>query len=332
MSKKILVTGGAGYVGSHACKALKQAGYEPITFDNLKRGHKEFVKFGPLIHGDLLNRNQIKAAFEAHQIESVMHFAALAQVGESVQEPERYYENNVLGTLNLLHSMREKKINRFIFSSTCATYGIPTTVPIPDSHPQNPISPYGETKLLVEKMLRDFHTAYGLRSVSLRYFNAAGADPDAEIGECHQPETHLIPILLDVAIEKRKSFKIFGQDYNTKDGTCIRDYIHVCDLADAHLKSLQWLESQNACEGLNLSTNQGYSVKEVRASAERITNRRIPFEISERRPGDPDSLVGLSNRAQDLLKWKPKSSSIDQIIESAWKWHQKKDSIVKPSR
>lgn len=327
-NRKVLVTGGAGYVGSHACYALKKAGYEPITFDHLKKGHRELVRFGPLEVGDLGNRNEVETLFETHSFEAVLHFAALTEVKESMEEPARYYENNVLGTLNLLYAMRKFQVNRIVFSSTAATYGAPQTDLIRDDAPQVPMNPYGETKHLVEKMLKDFHQAYGLRSISLRYFNAAGALADQHLGEAHFPESHLIPLLLDTAQGKRDAFTLFGDDYATEDGSCVRDFIHVNDLASAHVLALEYLNEHSVCEGLNCSTEQGYSVKQVHALAETITQKPIPLKIGPRRAGDPPRLVGDAKRTRELLNWKASQSDLKTIIESAWAWHQIKDQII----
>lgn len=292
----ILVTGGAGYIGSHACKALAKAGHTPITYDNLVYGHRWAVKWGPLEEGDIADRDRLSEVIAKYQPVAVMHFAAYAYVGESVQDPGKYYRNNVAGTLTLLEVMRDLGIDKFIFSSTCATYGIPESVPIREDHPQRPINPYGASKLMIERMLQDFDVAHGLRSISLRYFNAAGADPDGEIGEAHDPETHLIPLVLDAAAGKRTAITVFGDDYETPDGTCIRDYIHVADLADAHVLALKALEDGAKTTAYNLGNGHGFSVKEVIETAERVAGKTVPVEIGQRRPGDPAKLVGDSTR------------------------------------
>jgi UDP-glucose-4-epimerase GalE len=320
--RKVLVTGGAGYVGSHAAKALSQAGYTPVVFDNLVYGHRDAVRFGPLVEGDLLDRSALAEVFRDFQPEAVLHFAAYAYVGESVSDPGKYYRNNVLGSLNLLDAARENSVNRIVFSSTCATYGNPIETPITESHPQSPINPYGQSKLMVERMLRDYDFAYGIRSVALRYFNAAGADESGELGEDHSPETHLIPLVLDAAIGQRESITVHGRDYPTSDGTCVRDYVHVTDLADAHVRSLRYLEAGGASSAFNLSTGTGCSVEEVIQSARRVTGRDIHVVEGSRRIGDPPALVGDATQAQRELNWSPQYRDIDSIIASAWRWHQ----------
>ncbi len=319
----ILITGGAGYIGSHVNKKLNEKGYETLVFDNLVYGHKEFVRWGKLILGDLGNLEQIRLVFAKYPISAVMHFAAFAYVGESVINPQKYYLNNVKNTLNLLQVMLENNVEYFIFSSTCATYGIPQKIPIPEDHPQNPINPYGRSKLMVERILEDYSKAYGLRYVSLRYFNAAGADPECEIGEWHEPETHLIPSVLDVAIGKSESIKVFGTDYPTPDGTCIRDFIHVSDLADAHILALEHLIKGGKSDVFNLGNGNGFSVLEVIKAAEEVTKRKIKFIKSDRRPGDPPILVGSSKKAKNILGWSLKYHDLSLIIETAWEWHKK---------
>ena len=319
----ILVCGGAGYIGSHINKQLHKEGYETIVFDNLIYGHKEAVKWGKLVVGDLKNMDEIEAVFKNNQIDAVFHFAAYAYVGESVDHPEKYYYNNVANTLNLLHVMMKYGCNKIIFSSTCATYGEPEKVPITEDMPQNPINPYGATKLMVERIFQDYHKAYGLQYVVLRYFNAAGADPDGEIGESHNPETHIIPLVLDAASGKRPDIKVFGTDYDTPDGSCIRDYIHVYDLATAHLLALHHLEAGKESQFFNLGNEKGTSVLEVVDSVERVTRRNLKVTLTDRRPGDPAKLVGSSQKAQEVLGWKPIYGDIDVIVEHAWKWHEK---------
>lgn len=318
---KILVTGGAGYIGSHACKALALAGYTPISYDNLVYGHRWAVKWGPLEEGDISDRDRLNKVIAKYQPAAVMHFAAYAYVGESVQDPGKYYRNNVAGTLTLLEAMRDHGVNKFIFSSTCATYGVPESVPIREDHPQHPINPYGASKLMIERMLQDFDAAHGLRSISLRYFNAAGADPDCEIGEAHHPETHLIPLVLGAAAGIRPAIIVFGDDYDTPDGTCIRDYIHVTDLADAHVLALKALELGTRTKAYNLGNGQGFSVKQVIATAEAVTKKKVPVEMSERRPGDPAELVGHAALAQKELHWTPRYADLSAILLTAWKWH-----------
>ena len=321
---KVLVTGGAGYVGSHACKALKLKGHEPTVFDNLVYGHRDFVKWGPLVQGDLLDARSVEAVFRSGRFDALMHFAAYTYVGESVDDPAKYYRNNVAGTLNLLDCARSSGVDKVVFSSTCATYGVPVKVPIPEDHPQSPINPYGQTKLTVERMLADFDGAYGLKSVCLRYFNAAGADPEAEIGEAHDPETHLIPLVLDAAIGRRPCITVYGSDYETPDGTCIRDYIHVTDLAQAHCLALEYLAGGGRSAAFNLGCGTGYSVKEVIDAAVKVTGKVIPQKTGQRRPGDPPRLVGSSAKAKNVLGWAPKHSDIETIISDAWRWHLKR--------
>lgn len=319
----ILIIGGAGYIGAHINKQLNINGYETIVFDNLSYGHESFVKWGIFEYGDLGNINDIRKIFRKYSITAVMQFAAFTYVGESVKDPQKYYINNVCNTLNLIKVMLEFNVKTLVFSSTCATYGNPIEIPITETHPQNPISPYGHGKLMVETILLDYSNAYNLKYVSLRYFNAAGADPDSEIGELHNPETHLIPLILDAAIGKRDNIKIFGTDYKTPDGTCIRDYIHVTDLADAHLKALQYLENGGESDNFNLGNGNGFSVLEVIEKAREITGKEIVAIEEKRRQGDPPILVGSSNKARNILKWKPKYEDLTKIIETAWNWHKK---------
>ncbi|OED30503.1 UDP-glucose 4-epimerase GalE [Methanosphaera sp. WGK6] len=319
----ILIVGGAGYIGSHVNKSLNEAGYETIVLDNLSYGHEESVKWGRLCNCDLSNIDDVDEVFNKYDISAVMHFSSFIDVGESVTNPEKYYNNNVVNTMNLLHVMLKHNVKKFIFSSTCATYGIPQKIPLVEDHPQNPINPYGWTKLMVERILKDYDTAYGLKSVILRYFNASGADASGIIGEWHNPETHLIPLILDAAIGKRENIKIFGTDYDTPDGTCIRDYIHVTDLADAHIKSLQYLEKNNESNQFNLGNGQGFSVKEVIESVKEVTNKEFQVIETERREGDPAILIGSSKKAKETLGWNPQYTDIKQIIETAWNWHKK---------
>ncbi|MGB5830370.1 MAG: UDP-glucose 4-epimerase GalE [Thiohalocapsa sp.] len=321
-SKSILVTGGAGYIGSHACQALARSGYLPITYDNLVYGHRWAVRWGPLEEGDIGDRARLGAVIDQYQPAAVMHFAAYAYVGESVLDPGKYYRNNVAGSLTLLEAMRDHQISRFIFSSSCATYGIPEQTPIGEEHPQRPINPYGASKLMIERMLGDFDVAHGLRSIALRYFNAAGADPGAEIGEAHDPETHLIPLVLDAAAGARPAITIHGSDYDTPDGTCVRDYIHVTDLAQAHVLALQVLEQGGSSTSYNLGNGQGFTVREVIEHATRITRRDIPLIIGPRRAGDPARLVGDAHRARRELGWQPRHADLDEILVTAWRWHQ----------
>ena len=319
----ILVTGGLGYIGSHVNKELNKRGYETVIVDNLVCGHKEFAKWGIFEFCDLSNIEGMRKIFSKYPISAVMHFAAFAYVGESMKDPQKYYFNNLVNTLNLLKIMREYRVNNFIFSSSCTVYGIPMETPIREDHFPNPINTYGKTKLAVEKILEDYDRAYDLKYVSLRYFNASGADPDCEIGEWHEPETHLIPITLDVALGKRDCVEIYGIDYPTSDGTCIRDYIHVNDLADAHILALDYLISKSTSDVFNLGNGKGISVKEVINRAEAVTGAKIKTADFPKRPGDPPVLMAGSEKAKRVLAWKPKNNSIDIILATAWEWHQK---------
>jgi UDP-glucose-4-epimerase GalE len=315
----ILVTGGAGYVGSHACKALTAKGYVPITYDNLSRSSPSAVKWGPLEKGDIADGQQLRAVLEKYRPRALMHFAAYAYVGESVEQPLLYYGNNFTGTAVLLQTLVDYYCIPIVFSSSCATYGLPEHVPIAEDHPQRPINPYGHSKLFVERMLADLHNACGLPWIALRYFNAAGADPDGEIGEAHDPETHLIPLVL-AAARTGTPVRIFGNDYDTADGSCVRDYIHVSDIADAHVLALEYLlNGGNSC-ALNLANARGYSVKEVIAAAEAVCGRTVPSEVAARRPGDPPVLIGDASRAHVLLGWRPTRSNLEMQIADAWKW------------
>ena len=323
MSRSILVTGGAGYVGSHACKALAAAGYQPVAYDNLSRGHRAAVRWGPLVEGDLHDADRLVATLRDHRIAAVMHFAAFAYVGESVVAPELYYSNNLGGTLTLLGAMRRAEVERIIFSSTCAIYGVPAALPIRETSPAAPLNPYGDTKLAIERALHWYRAAHGLGYVALRYFNAAGADPDGEIGENHDPETHLMPLALRAALGSGEPLQIYGTDYPTRDGTAIRDYIHVDDLADAHVRALVHLAAGGDSTALNLGTGSGYSVKEIVAAVERISGRRLPRREVGRRPGDPPELVADPSLAKSLLGWEPRLSDLDQIITTALAWEQR---------
>jgi len=318
----ILVTGGAGYIGSHTNKELNRAGYETVVLDNLIYGHEDFLKWGAFEKVDLRDLSGITDIFESYSIETVMHFAAFTNVEESVENPQEYYLNNLRNTLNLLQVMLEFKVKKLVFSSTCATYGNPIEIPLTENHPQNPINPYGRGKFMVEQVLKDYNSAYALRYVSLRYFNAAGADPEGEVGERHNPETHLIPQILDAAIGRREDIKIFGTDYDTPDGTCIRDYIHVTDLADAHLKALKYLEAGGKSQVFNLGNDNGFSVREVIETARKVTGKEIKVTETDRRQGDPPILVGSSQKAKELMGWKPKYDDLSQIIRTAWQWHK----------
>jgi UDP-glucose-4-epimerase GalE len=318
----VLVTGGAGYVGSHAARSLSNAGHDVWVYDNLVFGHRGAVAPGRLIEGDLLDRPKLEATLKARKIDAVMHFAAFAYVGESVTDPGKYYHNNVVGTLSLMDAMRAVGVRRIVFSSTCATYGEPESVPIRETQSQNPINPYGYTKLVIERALSDYAKAYGWGYAALRYFNAAGASADGDLGEDHDPETHLIPLVLQVALGQREHITIFGDKLPTPDGTCIRDYIHVDDLASAHISALERLEPGTEFK-CNLGTGQGTSVKEVVDACRRITGHEIPAVIAGPRAGDPPALVADAGLARSELGWTPRFTSIAPIVESAWRWHQK---------
>lgn len=318
---KIIVTGGAGYIGSHVCKILAAKGFEPIVFDNLSRGNRWAVKWGPLEVGDIADSATLGRVLEQYRPAAVMHFAAYAYVGESVENPLLYYGNNVTGTAALLQTILDFQALPFVFSSTCSTYGVPEVIPIPENHPQRPINPYGFSKLVVERMLADLNTARGLRSVALRYFNAAGADPDGEIGEAHEPETHLIPLVL-AAARDGNPVDVFGDDYDTADGTCVRDYIHVLDIAEAHVRALEYLMNGGASCSLNLANARGYSVKEVIATAERVSGKPIRVRMTRRRAGDPAILVGSYERARAIIGWEPTRSDLEIQIKDAWNWMQ----------
>ncbi|WP_170529520.1 UDP-glucose 4-epimerase GalE [Ruegeria arenilitoris] len=318
----ILVTGGAGYIGSHACKALAQAGYVPVTYDNLVTGWQDAVKFGPFEQGDLLDRARLEQVFAKYQPAAVMHFAALSQVGEAMSEPGRYWRNNVTGSLSLIEAAVAAGCLDFVFSSTCATYGDHDNVVLDETTPQHPLNAYGASKRAIEDILRDFEQAHGLNHVIFRYFNVAGADPDGDVGEFHRPETHLVPLLLDAIDGKRDALTVYGTDYDTPDGTCIRDYVHVCDLVDAHVLGLRWLEQGKGSRVFNLGTGTGFSVKEVIAQSHSVTNREVPFITGPRRAGDCTKLVSGSTRAEAELGWRPKRSRLEVMIADAWRWHQ----------
>lgn len=317
----VLVTGGAGYIGSHACKALKAAGYTPVTYDNLVTGWRDAVKFGPFEEGDLLDRARLDAVFEMYRPVAVLHFAALSQVGESVHQPGRYWRNNFDGSLNLVEAMLQAGCKRIVFSSTCATFGDQDNVVLNEDSVQMPTNPYGRSKRAIEDMLQDFATSEGLESVIFRYFNVAGADPEAEVGEFHQPETHLVPLILDAIEGKRASLSVFGTDYDTPDGTCIRDYVHVVDLVDAHVLGLRWLLDGKGSSKFNLGSGDGFSVREVMKIAAEVTGQAVPSEDAPRREGDCAKLVSGSERAERVLGWTPRRSTLPQMIADAWRWH-----------
>ncbi len=317
----ILVTGGAGYIGSHTVKALLLEGRDVVVFDSLELGHRDAVLGGELVEGNLLDKDAVDAVFNKYSIDAVVHFAAYASVGDSMVSPDKYFTNNIEGGLNLVNAMREHGVGRIIFSSSAATYGEPMGVPIDESHPQNPTNPYGETKLMFEKILKWYDVAYGIKSVSLRYFNAAGADPEGKIGEDHTPEGHLIPIILQTLLGQRENVKVFGCDWDTPDGTCVRDYIHVTDLADAHLRALAALERGAETGAYNLGNGDGQSVKQMIDAAEEVTGKKVPWMAAPRRPGDPAKLVASSKKLKNELGWQPKYPDVRTIIEHAWRWH-----------
>ncbi|WP_137700982.1 UDP-glucose 4-epimerase GalE [Marimonas lutisalis] len=318
----VLVTGGAGYIGSHACKALKAAGFMPVTFDNLSTGWEQAVKFGPFEKGDLLDRGRLDEVFVEHEPVAVMHFAALSQVGESMSLPGKYWRNNVTGSQNLIEASIAAGCKHFVFSSTCATYGDQDNVVLDEESPQFPINAYGKSKRSIEDMLADFEASDGLQSVIFRYFNVAGADPEAEVGEFHQPETHLIPLILDAVAGRRDALIVHGTDYDTPDGTCIRDYVHVMDLVEAHILGLQWLRDGKGSRVFNLGTGSGFSVREVMDEAAKVTGREVPHTEGPRRAGDCTRLVSGSVRAGTELGWRPDRSTMAQMVEDAWRWHQ----------
>ncbi|MCU1384625.1 MAG: galE [Acidobacteria bacterium] len=315
------MTGGAGYIGSHAAKGLQRAGYRVVVLDNLQAGHRAAAKFGELVEADITDTAAVREALRRHEIFGVMHFAAFLDVGESVREPAKYYRNNVGGALSVLEAMAAESVKHFVFSSTCATYGEPLETPIAETHPQNPINSYGESKLAVERALPHFATAYGLRYVALRYFNASGADPDGEIGEDHSPEIHLIPRAIEAATGGR-GLQVFGDDYPTPDGTCLRDYIHVTDLADAHVKALESIASDGPSTAYNLGTGRPHSVREVIDTVARVTGRPVPWTLAPRRPGDPAVLYAAPDKARRALQWTPKLGDLETIVRTAWDWHR----------
>ncbi|MFJ6324477.1 MULTISPECIES: UDP-glucose 4-epimerase GalE [unclassified Rhizobium] len=318
----VLVVGGAGYIGSHTCLDLANKGFQPVVYDNFSNGHREFVKWGPAEEGDIRDRARLDEVLAKYKPAAILHFAALIEVGESVKDPVSFYENNVIGTLTLLSAAQAAGVNAFVFSSTCATYGLPQSVPLDESHRQVPINPYGRTKYIVEQALADYDQYKGLRSVVLRYFNAAGADFEGRIGEWHTPETHAIPLAIDAALGRRQGFKVFGSDYDTRDGTCVRDYIHVLDLADAHVRAVEYLLRGGDSVALNLGTGTGTTVKELLGTIETVSNRPFPVEYVGRREGDSTTLVANNDKARDILGWSPQYD-LTRIIESAWNWHAK---------
>ncbi|UIJ39116.1 UDP-glucose 4-epimerase GalE [Desulfobaculum bizertense] len=318
---RILVTGGAGYIGSHTCKALSAAGFEPVTVDSMVRGHEWAVQWGPLVKADIRDVDAMTATFEKYRPAAVIHFAAFIEVGESVADPATFYDNNVWGTLCLLRAMQRGNCPNIVFSSSAAVYGTPEQTPIREDHPLNPINPYGRTKLMMEQIMADFDPAYGTHHVALRYFNAAGADPDGGIGEAHNPETHLVPLAIGSALKTRGHLKVFGQDYDTPDGTCVRDYVHVSDLAQAHVASVRYLLDGGKSTALNLGTGTGNSVLEIIEAVHRAGGVDVPYENAARRAGDPARLVATSTKAQSVLGWEPKYTDIDTIVQTAWRWH-----------
>ncbi|NTG09301.1 UDP-glucose 4-epimerase GalE [Rhizobium rhizogenes] len=318
----VLVVGGAGYIGSHTCLDLANKGFQPVVYDNFSNGHREFVKWGPAEEGDIRDRARLDEVLAKYKPAAILHFAALIEVGESVKDPVSFYENNVIGTLTLLSAAQAAGIGAFVFSSTCATYGLPQSVPLDESHRQVPINPYGRTKYIVEQALADYDQYKGLRSVVLRYFNAAGADFEGRIGEWHTPETHAIPLAIDAALGRRQGFKVFGSDYDTRDGTCVRDYIHVLDLADAHVRAVEYLLRGGESVALNLGTGTGTTVKELLGAIETVSERPFPVEYVGRREGDSTTLVANNDKARDILGWSPQYD-LSRIIESAWNWHAK---------
>jgi UDP-glucose-4-epimerase GalE len=317
----ILVTGGAGYIGSHTAKLLAARGHHPVVFDDLSQGHEWAVKWGPLAAGSLLDPDRLRDVFQQHAIEAVVHFAASALVGESMSNPSKYFRNNTVGTLNLLDAMRAAGVGTIVFSSTCATYGDPIRVPIDETHPQAPVNPYGESKLMVEKMLRWYGVAHGLKWIALRYFNAAGADPDGEIGEDHDPESHLIPLVIGAAMGTRPPVTVFGSDYPTPDGAAIRDYVHVADLADAHLRAIERLQTGTPSQAINLGTGRGHSVLEVIQTVKQVSGGDVPYVAAGRRAGDPPALVAAPARAREVLGWTCQYADLSVIVQHAWRWH-----------
>lgn len=319
----ILVTGGAGYVGSHACKALAGAGWRPITYDNLVNGHSASVRWGPFEHGDILDRTRLDEVIARHRPAAILHFAAFAYVRESIAQPAKYFRNNVQGSLNLLEAAKDAGVRKLVYSSSCAVFGAPAVNPIAEDAPKSPLSPYGASKLMVEMMLQDFGRAHDLAWTALRYFNAAGCDPDGELGEQHAPETHVIPLALAAAAGEQPRFVIHGSDYETPDGTCVRDYVHVSDLAEAHVRALELMESGRGAGALNLGVGRGYSVREVLDTVRRVTGRETPCAVGPRQPGDPPILVSDPRRAARVLGWEPQMPELAEIVRTAWEWRLK---------
>lgn len=318
---RVLVTGGAGYIGSHTARVLAESGFEPVVLDNLGRGHRDAVRFGPFVEGNIGDAVVVREALEKYQVEAVVHFAAFAYVGESVREPRIYWQNNTISTLAFLDTLMAHGVRNLVFSSTCATYGTPRDLPLREDHPQNPVNPYGASKLAVEMILRSYGDAYGLRWMALRYFNAAGAHPDGTMGERHDPETHLVPLAIEAARGRGKPLTIFGTDYDTPDGTAVRDYIHVLDLADAHVRAVRHLAGGGASDALNLGTGRGHSVREIVETVEAVTGKKLPHSIGPRRDGDPAALVADATRANKILGWTPRYTDIRELIETAARFH-----------
>ena len=329
MRLNILVTGGAGYIGSHTCEALAARGYAPVVLDNLSAGHRWAVKWGPLVEGDIADRALVTKMLNRFDVRAVIHFAAHCYVGEFVQQPRKYFDNNVSKTLSLLDTQLDAGVKKFVFSSSCATYGIPCSLPIAEDHPQKPINPYGASKLFVENILNWYEMAYRLRYTNLRYFNAAGADPDGEIGEDHTPETHLIPLVIAAAQGRNSAIEIFGTDYDTADGTPVRDYVHVCDLATAHVNALDRLLAGEASASVNLGTGRGHSICDVISAVEAVSRSTVPVVKGRRRSGDPPALIANPQLGQSLLGWKPLKSDLHTIVQTAWEWHQSE--LIKPA-
>lgn len=327
MNRTVLVTGGAGYVGSHACLRLSEAGWTPVVYDNLSNGHREAVQWGPFEQGDIRDGARLDEVMAAHRPAAVMHFAALIEVGESVKHPGRFYENNVAGALSLIEAARRAGVDKMVFSSTCATYGDPVRVPMDETHPQAPLNPYGRSKLMIEQALADYDRYAGFRSVALRYFNAAGADPEGRIGEDHDPETHAIPLAIQAAMGLRQGFSLFGTDYDTRDGTAVRDYIHVLDLADAHVLALEHLMAGGATEAFNLGTGTGTTVRELIATIRSVSGEAFPVSEQARREGDAPVLVADNGKARAALGWSPKYS-LEEIVRSAWAWHARQRAVA----